>query len=91
MPQSRAERKFRRLIDEVAQHFGAGDVGGEKKSLKTLLAKSPTNFCHEVHHHLASIARESGDGESAIAHLGRAAKLQPNNPATWLKLGIRSL
>ena len=75
MPQSRAERKLRRRIDEAAQLFGAGDVDGAKKSLETLLAKSPTIFRHEVHHHLASIARELGDGKSAIAHLGRAAKV----------------
>ena len=91
MPQSRAERKLRRRIDEAAQLFGAGDVDGAKKSLETLLAKSPTIFRHEVHHHLASIARELGDGKSAIAHLGRAAKLQPTDPETWLKLGIVNL
>ena len=33
MPQSRAERKLRRRVDEAAQLFGAGDVGGEKKSI----------------------------------------------------------
>ena len=91
MPQSRAERKLRRRIDEAAQLFGAGDVDGAEKSLETLLAKSPTIFRHEVHHHLASIARELGDGKSAIAHLGRAAKLQPTDPETWLKLGIMNL
>ena len=46
MPQSRAERKLRCRIDEAAQLFGAGDVDGAKKSLETLLAKSPTIFRH---------------------------------------------
>ena len=82
---------IRRRIDEAAQLFGAVDVDGAKKSLETLLAKSPTIFRHEVDHHLASIARKLGDVVSAIANLGRAAKLQPNDPETWLKLGIVNL
>jgi len=91
MSQSRAERKFRRGVDEAAQQFAAGDIDAAKKSLEALLANSPTVFRAEVHHHLASIARETGDRKSAISHLERAVKLQPKDAETWLKLGITNL
>ena len=44
MPQSRAERKLRRRIDEAAQLFGAGDVDGAKKESGKVACKIAEDF-----------------------------------------------
>ena len=91
MTESRAERKFRRQVDVAAQHFQAGDTESARRVLEALLKKSPTVFKPEVHQHLASIAGETGDAPKALDHLNAAAKLQPNNPETWLKIGVLNM
>jgi len=75
-----------REVDGAYRALDAGDVATARDRARAARELNPLS--PEPLWALADVESAAGDDRSAVAYLGEATRLQPENPDTWYQLGL---